>query len=584
MNSKRKAIDYWLIALLVTVLVSAMAAAIWGTLELAERQERLTEHFLQNNEQAVHARSEGQFLEIQGDLEAEAEAFAGLDSLDMRPIIGRWRSLLRSNRMITAIRLADELGNEIALNGTPTGLVQMATNNGSREGPPIGLFLANMDTSGLLDSVWLHNESYDPRRKAWYGRALEDSTGEPVWTLGTAADSTRSLQISFLIRSPERHAPFHIMMFDVALAPSRWLDTRTLAGGRLNGILFDADARIFGRTRSTEFDADEQELSAMLAAVMAGNTEDLAPVKVRGHRYVGKVSQHPLNGLMLYTLVLVDADVAEPWVRVERIALWSMVGLLIFIVVLLTWLLIRRLQGNERIRQHAKRSRSLERKLTKTIGERDVLNREVHHRVKNNLQVVSSLLNLQASRLEHGPVREEFLRGKRRIDTIALVHHKMYDLKDLRNVDLQQFFNQLITSLAVMHLPNSRTVSHELKAGGIKADQDTAIELGIILCELVTNTYQHAFPYATGGHVDILVQPVESDLHRLIVKDNGRGLPANYNNGEGKLGLEIVDALAEQLNGSFHVRTEGGGVTFEVLFRMKWNTSAGDIIDPQGAE
>jgi two-component sensor histidine kinase len=299
---------------------------------------------------------------------------------------------------------------------------------------------------------------------------------------------------------------------------------------------------------------------------------------------VGKVSQHPLNGLMLYTLVLVDADVAEPWVRVERIALWSMVGLLMFIVVLLTWLLIRRLQGNERIRQHAKRSRSLERKLTKTIGERDVLNREVHHRVKNNLQVVSSLLNLQASRLENGPVREEFLRGKRRIDTIALVHHKMYDLKDLRNVDLQQFFNQLITSLAVMHLPNSRTVSHELKAGGIKADQDTAIELGIILCELVTNTYQHAFPYATGGHVDILVQPVESDLHRLIVKDNGRGLPANYNNGEGKLGLEIVDALAEQLNGSFHVRTEGGGVTFEVLFRMKWNTSAGDIIDPQGAE
>ena len=84
--------------------------------------------------------------------------------------------------------------------------------------------------------------------------------------------------------------------------------------------------------------------------------------------------------------------------------------------------------------------------------------------------------------------------------------------------------------------------------------------------------------------MDILVHHVESDLHRLIVMDNGRGLAANYSDGEGKLGLEIVDALAEQLNGSFHVRTEGGGVSFEVMFRMKWNTSANDIIDPQGAD
>lgn len=584
MSAKGKAFDNWLIVAVAIVLLAAMGATAWGYSQLAERQERLTEHFLENSEQAVHARTDGQFTQLKEDLLAEAGAIADVDTLDLRTIITRWRSRLRSNQVITAVRLADELGNEIALKRTKTGLVQMATNTGSNGGPPIGLFLADSSAIGIADSVWIHDDNYDPRRRAWFGKALEDSSGEPAWTLTNKTDSVLKLQVSCIIRSKLRGMPFHILMFDLDLGRSQWLDTRTLAGGALVGILFDADGRILGRTWSPAIDRNTGELERILETVRSLNTEDQVPLIIAGHPYSGKISQHPMNGLLLYTLVLVDADVVEPWIRAERIVLGITLSILAFVSLLFTWLVVRRLKANDRIRQHAKRTRSLERRLIKAVGERDVLNREVHHRVKNNLQVVSSLLNLQATRLEDGPVRDEFLRGKRRIDTIALVHHKMYDLKDLRNVNLQQFFHQLITSLAVMHLPNSRTVSHELRAEGIKSDQDTAIELGIILCELVTNTYQHAFPYATGGHVDILLQPVESDLHRLIVKDNGRGLPANYNDGEGKLGLEIVDALAEQLNGSFHVRTEGGGVTFEVLFRMKWNTSASDIIDPQGSE
>ncbi|MDQ3100163.1 MAG: sensor histidine kinase, partial [Bacteroidota bacterium] len=180
---------------------------------------------------------------------------------------------------------------------------------------------------------------------------------------------------------------------------------------------------------------------------------------------------------------------------------------------------------------------------------------------------VSSLLNLQATRLDEGPVRNEFVRGKKRIDLIALVHHKLYGSKDLRNVNVENFFNGLITALADMHQPQSRSVSFEVDAGGLHADQDTAIELGIILCELVSNCIQHAFPYATGGHVDIHVRSVENDLYRLIVRDNGQGLNKGYAEGPGKLGLEIVEALAEQLDGEFHMR-ESNGVTFEVLFRM----------------
>ncbi len=262
------------------------------------------------------------------------------------------------------------------------------------------------------------------------------------------------------------------------------------------------------------------------------------------------------------------------WLMPEMIGLTIMMVVIMLLSVLLVWAWFRKRKADDHIRSQVQRNKSQELKLAKALGEREVLNREVHHRVKNNLQVVSSLLNLQATRLDEGVVKNEFLRGKRRIDTIALVHHKLYGLTDLRNVDLFRFFNDLITALAEMYTPQSRSVSTEVDTGSIYADQDTAIELGIILCELITNSYQHAFPYATGGHVEVRLQPVEGDLYRLVVKDNGKGLPESGPKGHGKLGLEIVEALSEQLDGSFHVRTDGG-VHFEVLFRMKHEAPSG---------
>jgi len=194
--------------------------------------------------------------------------------------------------------------------------------------------------------------------------------------------------------------------------------------------------------------------------------------------------------------------------------------------------------------------------------------------------VVSSLLNLQAASLDNGAVRDEFLRGKQRIDTIALVHHKLYALKDLRNVQLDLFLGALALATAETNRPQSLTVSYEVDTQGLRCDQDTAIGLGIILCELMSNCFQHAFPYATGGHIDVQVQAVEGDLYRLVVRDNGKGLQTGNTTGPGKLGLEIVEALADQLDGSFHTRTNNG-TTFEVLFRMRPALASADAIDTE---
>ena len=221
-----------------------------------------------------------------------------------------------------------------------------------------------------------------------------------------------------------------------------------------------------------------------------------------------------------------------------------------------------------RAQHQEKRSRTQERKLAKALGEREILDREVHHRVKNNLQVVSSLLNLQAQRIADPEARLEFTRGKRRIDSMALVHHKLYGQQDLRAIDLQLFLSQIANAVSAMFEPHSRTVSHSVDSGQIRADADTAIQLGIILCELLANCYQHAFPYATGGHIDIVVRAAAEGMFRMTVKDNGKGLERNETTRSTELGLEIVDALSEQIDG--HAKTSmDEGTRVEVTFRMQ---------------
>jgi two-component sensor histidine kinase len=222
----------------------------------------------------------------------------------------------------------------------------------------------------------------------------------------------------------------------------------------------------------------------------------------------------------------------------------------------------------EQVKRQEKRSRTQQRKLVRALGEREVLDREVHHRVKNNLQVVSSLLNLQAKRIHDPAAQQEFLRGKRRIDSMALVHHKLYTQRDLSALDLRAFLSQLAAAVSAMHEPASRTISHAVETHDIKADADTAIQLGMITCELLSNSFQHAFPYVTGGHVDIEVMELSGGLYRLSISDNGLGMDLVAPRREDALGLEIAEALADQIDGKLEVFSDKG-TRVEITFRMQ---------------
>jgi two-component sensor histidine kinase len=297
-----------------------------------------------------------------------------------------------------------------------------------------------------------------------------------------------------------------------------------------------------------------------------------------GH-YMGQILPYGSKGAALAMGTLIELGPFERWTAGERNVLLTGGFLLVFLAILLLWALIRARQREARVRRQEKHSRTQERKLAKALGEREILDREVHHRVKNNLQVVSSLLNLQMQRITDGNARNEFARGKRRIDSMALVHHKLYRQYDLRAIDLKAFLSDLAEAVSAMYEPDSRAVSHSVDTLGIRGDADTSIVLGMVLCELLSNCYQHAFPYATGGHIEIILRRMEGDLYRLTVKDNGRGIDVTATRDE-QLGLEIVEALAEQLDGSMSARNlsagpdapaEAGaeGTSVDVLFRMQ---------------
>lgn len=573
---EQKGIDRALRIGLVVFVIAAVGLLLRHVILLEQREGEIIKLGLQRTQQMFHIRLDAMFHEWSEDLQEEAAAVASTsDSLHAANIWRRWVPLMDSHWAILSVRLADERGNELAIYRTDSLLDLVTTAEGSRAAPPLSRRIHQNGFEDTLAISWTRNEGYDPRERIWFSKALENARETPVWSLRQFGDTMGTVvQVSYMIRGREMNDPFRVLLFDIDLERSETLDPRRSTPGSQGCLMIAASQRVVPApdpVRDAELD---RALQRLLTQWNLDQQKRSFSFGTDDGSFAALIEPYRLNGLVLHSVVLLDLAPIAAWTAADRRVEWTTGIMLGILFLLLLGLWIRARQRVNAYRKQVKQSRSQARKLDKVLGEREVLSREVHHRVKNNLQVVSSLLNLQASSLNDGPVRDEFLRGKRRIDTIALVHHKLYGLADLRNVDIGIFFNGLIEALANMHRPQSATVSTSIETAGIKCDQDTAIELGIVLCELMANAYQHAFPYASGGHVNVIVNNVEGDLHRLVVRNNGVALPTEMQSGPGKLGLEIVDALAGQLDGSFHVRTDGG-VTFEVLFRMRRSPQEG---------
>ncbi|WP_424359027.1 ABC transporter substrate binding protein [Methanocella sp. MCL-LM] len=204
--------------------------------------------------------------------------------------------------------------------------------------------------------------------------------------------------------------------------------------------------------------------------------------------------------------------------------------------------------------------------LMASLREKEVLLKEVHHRVKNNLQIVSSLLNLQSNSIRDEKTRAVFQESQNRIRSMALIHEKLYRSDDLSRVDFGDYLRSLATDLYRVSADPSK-IRLSLECEEILLSIDTSIACGLIVNELITNSFKHGFPGGREGQVIVSLHRTAEGYVTFTVSDDGIGLPEGFTvENAPTLGLQLVTTLVEQLEGRLEVDS-GSGATFRVTFK-----------------
>jgi len=193
------------------------------------------------------------------------------------------------------------------------------------------------------------------------------------------------------------------------------------------------------------------------------------------------------------------------------------------------------------------------------LEERELLLRELNHRVTNNFAMVASLLQLQASRAQDVGAKAALAGALNRVMSISQAHRNLYAGGDMARVDMSVYLEDLCRNLAEA-LFLGEIVKLECDAFPASMDRDRAVAIGLVVNELVTNAAKHAFTETTGGRIEVTFQP-EGAGWRLMVKDDGKGLPDDFNTRRNGLGRGLVEAFARQAGGTFSF-LEGPGATF----------------------
>ncbi len=204
--------------------------------------------------------------------------------------------------------------------------------------------------------------------------------------------------------------------------------------------------------------------------------------------------------------------------------------------------------------------------LTGLLSEKDVLLKEVHHRVKNNLQVISSLLNLQSGYIKDPVALQVFVESRNRVRSMALIHEKLYQSQDLSRIDFEDYIKTLSNGLLAGFAGKKSAIRIEVDVEKIMLPVDAAVPCGLIVNELVTNCFKYAFAPEAGGQIRISMKRSDDAHLHLSVSDDGVGFPKDldFRNTE-SLGMQLVITLSEQLEGTIHLQN-GVGTTFEISF------------------
>ncbi len=219
----------------------------------------------------------------------------------------------------------------------------------------------------------------------------------------------------------------------------------------------------------------------------------------------------------------------------------------------------RELQKELTVRKHA------ETQIKKSLQEKEVLLREIHHRVKNNLQVISSLLYFQAKKSKSKKTNEMFNESQNRIRSMALIHEKLYQSEDFAKINFEEYVKSLSSHLLYSYGVRTSDIQMNLDVEDVPIDIEKAIPCGLIINELISNSLKYAFPDDNKGEIQIQLKKQTENIE-LVYQDNGVGISKDFDwEKSNTLGLRLVRTLVKQLHGILEVNTEEG-IEYKIQF------------------
>lgn len=214
----------------------------------------------------------------------------------------------------------------------------------------------------------------------------------------------------------------------------------------------------------------------------------------------------------------------------------------------------------------------MQEQIAESLKEKEVLLKEIHHRVKNNLQIIISLLNLQSGYIKDETTLKAVQDGQNRVRSMALVHEKFYQAEELSEIDFGEYLEKLTQYIYQSYGDKTDRIKLSIEAERVGLDMDTAMPCGLLVNEIVSNAYKYAFPEERSGTILLKLFRKEGRVF-ISIKDNGVGFAPGFSvEGSESLGMQLIQALTAQLDGDLRVDTESGA-EFEISFVYPRRTS-----------
>jgi len=191
------------------------------------------------------------------------------------------------------------------------------------------------------------------------------------------------------------------------------------------------------------------------------------------------------------------------------------------------------------------------------LGEKNILLREIHHRVKNNLQMISGLLQLQLGYVKDEKACELIANCNDRIISMANIHENIYQARDLNNISVQDFIDKTIKNIIDFY-KKTDTVTYSVETNNINFNIDILIPLGFLMYEVVSNSTKHAFPNGQNGNIAVELTQTDESNYQIKISDNGQGLNKETSVQNATFGMKLIPAFVQELNGKYEVETKNG--------------------------